>query len=94
MREQLEKYDKLITACLVIIAFTLGVGWWVAEEKSEPVYTTKIDKLLYENRDRLSPHSVLTLPDKLVFKKAETSQDIVVDAKNNILEEKKVKDKK
>lgn len=82
MREKLEKYDKLITVFLVIIAFTLGVGWWVAEERSEPVYLSKIDKLLYENSEQMPPHVVLTLPNKLVFKKV-TTKDILVDAQKD-----------
>lgn len=67
MRENLEKYDKLITAALVIIAFVLGIGWWFAEEKSEPVYLSKIDRLMFD-KDNKAPKFVLTLPDKLIAK--------------------------
>ena len=65
MSHNLEKYDKLVTALLVIVIFVLGIGWWFAEEKSEPVYLTKIDKLMFD-KDNKAPKFVLTLPDKLV----------------------------
>lgn len=65
MRNKLEKYDKLITAVLVIVAFVLGIGYWFAEEKSEPVYLSKIDQLMFD-QDNKAPKFVLTLPDKLV----------------------------
>ena len=65
MSHNLEKYDKLVTALLVIVVFVLGIGWWFAEEKSEPVYLTKIDKLMFD-KDNKAPKFVLTLPDKLV----------------------------
>ncbi len=93
LRDKIEKYDKLITVFLVIIAFTLGVGWWVAEEKSEPIYASKIDKLLYENKKETAPHIVLTLPNKLVFKKAENSKEILVDANEENIITKKTKNK-
>lgn len=79
MRENLEKYDKLITAALVIIAFILGIGWWFAEEKSEPVYLSKIDRLMFD-KDNKAPKFVLTLPDKFSEKTDEKKEDIVVDA--------------
>ena len=65
MREKLEKYDKLITAVLVIVAFILGIGYWFAEEKSEPEYLSKIDRLMFD-KDNKAPKLVLTLPNKLV----------------------------
>lgn len=74
MRNNLEKYDKLITAGLVIIAFVFGIGWWFAEEKSEPVYLSKIDRLMFD-KDNKAPRFVLTLPDKFSQKSTpETAQ--------------------
>ena len=81
MRENLEKYDKLITAFLVIIAFILGIGWWFAEEKSEPAYLSKIDRLMFD-KDNKAPKFVLTLPDKLVAKNRSEIKEIFVDAVN------------
>ena len=79
MRKDLEKYDKLITAFLVIIAFILGIGWWFAEEKSEPVYLNKIDKLMFA-RENKSPAFVLTLPDKLKAQEKSKLDEVDVDA--------------
>ncbi len=79
MRENLEKYDKLITAFLVIIAFIFGIGWWFAEEKSEPAYLSKIDRLMFD-KDNKAPKFVLTLPDKLVAKSRNEIKEIFVDA--------------
>ena len=60
----LEKYDKLVTAILVIVIFVFAIGWWFAEEKSDPVYLSKIDKLMFDKNNK-APKLVLTLPDKL-----------------------------
>jgi len=79
LREKLEKYDKLITAFLVITAFILGIGWWFAEEKSEPVYLSKIDRLMFD-KDNKAPKFVLTLPDKLVAKNKNDIKEVFVDA--------------
>ena len=79
MREKLEKYDKLITAFLVITAFILALGWWFAGEKSEPVYTSKIDKLMFD-KDNKAPKFVITLPDKLVATNQKDLKEISVDA--------------
>lgn len=79
MRNNLEKYDKLITAGLVIIAFVLGIGWWFAEEKSEPVYLSKIDKLMFD-KDNKAPKFILTLPDRLTAKEKSKNEDINIDA--------------
>ena len=75
MSYNLEKYDKLVTALLIIVIFVLGIGWWFAEEKSEPAYLTKIDKLMFDKNNK-APKFVLTLPDKLVPKN-KTEDDFV-----------------
>lgn len=79
MREKLEKYDKLITAGLVIIAFVLGIGWWFAGEKSEPVYLSKIDRLMFD-KDNKAPKFVLTLPDQLTAKEKNKNEEIAIEA--------------
>ena len=64
MNKNLEKYDKLVVFILIIIASVLAIGWWFAEERSAPEYSSKIDKLMFD-KDNKSPKWVLTLPDKL-----------------------------
>jgi polysaccharide deacetylase 2 family uncharacterized protein YibQ len=74
----LEKYDKLITALLVVIAFVFGIGWWFAEEKSEPIYLSKIDRLMFD-QDNKAPKFVVTLPDKLEARTNTPKKDVIVD---------------
>lgn len=83
MRDVIEKYDKLITAALVVIAFVLGIGYWFAEEKSEPVYLSKIDRLMFD-KDNKAPKFVLTLPNKLVATAKEKGNKVFVDALKKI----------
>ena len=78
MNKSLEKYDKLIVFFLVITASVFAIGWWFAEEKSAPEYTTKIDKLMFD-KDNKSPKWVLTLPDKLEPRDKTKTDDIDVD---------------
>lgn len=80
MSKNLEKYDKLVTAILVIVIFVFAIGWWFAEEKSEPVYLSKIDKLMFDKNNK-APKLVLTLPDKLVATNKQA--EIVIDAVQN-----------
>ncbi len=82
MRDIIEKYDKLITAVLVIVAFVLGIGYWFAEEKSEPVYLSKIDKLMFD-KDNKAPKFVLTLPDRFAFRTAKKEKIFVDVIKEN-----------
>ena len=76
LSHDLEKYDKLVTALLIIVIFVLGIGWWFAEEKSEPVYLTKIDKLMFD-KDNKAPKFVLTLPDKMAPKNVAREDDFI-----------------
>ena len=79
MVKNLEKYDKLVTVSLVIVAFILGVGCWFADEKSEPVYLSKIDKLMFDKNNK-APKYVVSLPDKLYATNMSDKKDVVVDA--------------
>ena len=90
MHDIIEKYDKLITAAIVIIAFVLGIGYWFAEEKSEPVYLSKIDKLMFD-KDNKAPKFVLTLPDKLIAKQKK-DKEVFVDAVKNIENKKDIEE--
>lgn len=78
MSKDLEKYDKLVVFLLVFAAFVFAIGWWFAEEKSAPQYSSKIDKLMFD-KDNKSPRLVLTLPDKLEPRDKNKVNDIEVD---------------
>lgn len=84
MNKTLEKYDKLIVFLLVTIASVLAIGWWFAQEKSAPEYSTKIDKLMFD-KDNKSPKWVLTLPDKLEARDKEKINDVEIDVFEEIL---------
>ncbi len=54
---------KILAAVAVAAVITLAiVGYWFADEKSEPVYLSKIDKLMFD-KDNKAPKFVLTLPE-------------------------------
>ena len=54
---------KILAAVAVAAVATLAiVGYWFADEKSNPVYLSKIDKLMFD-KDNKAPKFVLTLPE-------------------------------
>lgn len=57
------QYIKLIGAVVIAFILMATAGYIFAEKKSEPVYASKIDKLMYE-RSNKAPRYVITLPDK------------------------------
>ena len=84
MNKQLEKYDKLIVFFLVITASVLAIGWWFAEEKSAPEYSSKLDRLMFDKNNK-SPKWVLTLPDKMEAK--DRSKEEIKDVEIDVFEE-------
>ncbi len=68
MLDKILQYKNLIlavAAALLLVGFS---GYLVADRKSEPVYLSKIDRLMFDKENQ-SPKFVITLPDK---KKAAT----------------------
>jgi hypothetical protein len=84
VNKTLEKYDKLIVFLLVITASVLAIGWWFAEEKSAPEYSSKIDKLMFDKNNK-SPKWVLTLPDKLEARDKNKINDVEIDVFEEIV---------
>ena len=64
MAKNLEKYDKLVIVIIIIAFLMIGIGYWFANEKSEPVYRSKIDRLMFDKNNK-SPAYLITLPDDL-----------------------------
>lgn len=64
MAKNLERYDKLVIVIIIIALLMLGIGYWFAQEKSEPVYRSKIDRLMFDKNNK-SPAFLITLPDDL-----------------------------
>lgn len=75
MSKNLERYDKLVIVILIISVLVFGIGYWFAQEKSEPVYLSKIDRLMFDKNNK-SPAYILTLPDKIEFSQ---SQDAAIE---------------
>lgn len=77
MVKNLERYDKLVIVGCLIAVLVLAVGYWFAQEKSEPVYLSKIDRLMFDKNNK-SPAYILTLPDKIEFssQKLEGAEDL------------------
>lgn len=61
---RLKKQILAVAALLVIVAAVIGIGWYTAERKSEPYYRSKIDKIIYDRKNK-SPKYVIVLPDRL-----------------------------
>ncbi len=83
MARNLERYDKLVIAILGIAILVLAIGYWFAQEKSEPVYLSKIDRLMFD-KDNKSPAYVLTLPDKVEVSSKKSGNDV---SEDNVEEE-------
>lgn len=60
---------------MLLIAIVVGIGYFFASTKSEPAYLSKIDKLMFDNKNK-SPQFVLTLPDYEETKKAAQADTI------------------
>ena len=62
MIKLLKQYKLLIISVFLTIILLLGLGYLFAEHKSEPTFATKIDRIMFEKKNR-SPKFVITLPD-------------------------------
>lgn len=67
MLTQLKQKRFLIIFGLLVFAILLVVGYFSASFKSEPVYLTKIDKIMYDKKNR-SPKYIMTMPEKAKVK--------------------------
>lgn len=70
MIEKLNQYKKLIGAVFLTLLVLVGIGYLFADKKSEPVYLSKIDKLMFDDENK-APKFILTLPDYQPGKKNE-----------------------
>lgn len=62
MVARLNQYKYLILAFIAAMALIIAAGFIFAEEKSELVYLSKIDKLMFDSNNK-APKFILTLPD-------------------------------
>lgn len=84
MLVQLKQRRLLIIFGLAVFAILLVVGYFSASFKSEPVYLTKIDKIMYDKKNH-SPKYIMTMPEKSKIKpKAEEVVEIEPEEANDI----------
>ena len=62
MVQKVTSYKILAAVAVAAVATLAIVGYWFADEKSEPVYLSKIDKLMFDKNNK-APKFVLTLPE-------------------------------
>ena len=63
MLDKILQYKNLILAVAAALLLVGLSGYLVADRKSEPVYLSKIDRLMFDKENQ-SPKFVITLPDK------------------------------
>lgn len=83
MLKRLKQIRFLVLIILIAAAIIGVVGYIFAEKRSEPVYLSKIDRLMFEHQNK-SPKFVLTLPDKKFVKKALPQKKKEVPVKNDM----------
>ena len=62
MIKLLRRYRLLILTMLLTTGLLLGLGYFFAKQKSEPEFATKIDRIMFERKNK-SPKFIITLPD-------------------------------
>lgn len=78
-----DKKKYLIIFVLLTVTALAGVGYFSAAKKSAPQYLSKIDKIMFEKKNK-SPKFVLTLPDneKKTEIVSETKEDVSYEESN------------
>jgi len=61
--ETLRQKRTLFLVILLTLIGVTGLGYLFANQKSEPVYRSKIDRIMYDTHNK-SPKYVITLPDR------------------------------
>ena len=74
MIEFIRQKKILILVVLITLAGIIGIGYQSAEQKSEPIYRSKIDRIMYDTHNQ-SPKYVITLPDR--NKKSKKPEEVV-----------------
>lgn len=69
-RQKKKYFIILVLATILIVAIA---GYFSATKKSEPVYLSKIDRIMFDKENQ-SPKFILTLPDKKPEKKTEQAK--------------------
>lgn len=60
----LKNKANLILVAVVVAAILIGIAYFFADKRSEPIYVSKIDRIMFDHKNK-SPKIVLTLPDQV-----------------------------
>lgn len=83
MFKTLKQQQGIILAALLSIVVIVAIGYFVAVKRSEPMYRSKVDELMFDEKNK-SPKYIITLPDHKQKKSemAEAEKDNKADEKN------------
>ena len=85
MIEFIRQKKILILVVLITLAGIIGIGYQSAEQKSEPIYRSKIDRIMYDTYNQ-SPKYVITLPDRNKKSKKPKNYIInIINTKNRLM---------
>ena len=70
MAKTLKQKFLILGIAIGIILFVVGVGYYFAKQKSEPEFASKIDRIMFERKNK-SPKYIITLPDKFFYSRKE-----------------------
>ena len=76
--EKLKQHLKLLLILVILVSIIAGIGYFFAKEKSEPVYLSKIDKLMFDEKNK-SPKYIITIADKKLLQEIEEKENIILD---------------
>ena len=80
MFKTLKQQQGIILAALLSIVVIVAIGYFVAVKRSEPMYRSKVDELMFDEKNK-SPKYIITLPDHKQKKSEMAEEDKKADAK-------------
>lgn len=82
MLKKLNAIKFLLLAVLCTIIGLFVIGYFSANKKSEPVFRSKIEQIMYDTKNK-SPKYVITLPDRTPKTKKEIGEQKIAEASDN-----------
>ena len=82
MLKKLNAIKFLLLAVLCTIIGLFVIGYFSANKKSEPVFRSKIEQIMYDTKNK-SPKYVITLPDRMPKTKKEITEQKTTEASDN-----------
>lgn len=83
MYRVIKQKKYLILAAIVTALLVLSLGYFFATQKTEPVYMSKIDRIMFERKNK-APKVIITLPDRssktIANREPEAQTEAIADA--------------